>query len=309
MTINNSTVLYTLLSKEDVMSLKETVDITGIKLEILDFSMKHTKCNPACRTLLRVLNILSGVEPAPPKNPDGTYIEFDVEGEFKISKGFFNKLTKKARNLFVMLDHAGEPQKNPPTSGNVSNIGMSIVRRIYFIASEKEIREETEGEKAYPFVCIDRDLLNIFKEMFIAIYFSPMREYLLPLYVYGIIGFCGFGGRNGVGIVWFNRGNPYENFALSENVNSFNLIKRVRELKAANKPGTIPYKHQRKTPKSETTETETETETVKSKSKPKAKAPAVEDFMTEPINTQSEEDKPVFNDCRDERFPSLESLN
>ena len=161
MTINNSTVLYTILSKEDVLSMRESVDVTNIKFEILDFSMNHTKCNPACKTLLKIINIISGMQPPPPRNPDGNYVEFDVEKYFRISKGFFNKLIKKARNLFVMLDHAGEPQKNPPTIGNVSNIGMSIIRRIYFIASEKEIREETQGEKAYPFVCVDKGLLKV----------------------------------------------------------------------------------------------------------------------------------------------------
>ena len=166
---------------------------------------------------------------------------------FEFSKEFFDLLCEKVRELILMMRNADNDEYSPLSIGSINNVGMSLFRRIFFIANEKVIREKTNGRIVYPYVNVDPLLSLIMKNIFLKMYFSPLCDDLVPVYVYAAIPFC----RN-VEIyhknftkhpVYFNRTYPVDGIRDDE-LDQKHLFDRVNNMKRNNPPGSQPYHYE-----------------------------------------------------------------
>lgn len=171
---------------------------------------------------------------------------------FEMSSEFVNLLCEKVRELKLMLDNADNDTYSPVSIGSINNIGMSLVRRIFFISNEEAIREKTNGRIVYPYVNVDQSLLSLMRDVFLKMYFTPFCDDLIPLYVYSAIPFC----RNtdiyrknkhsSKRPVYFNRTYPVDGIRDDE-IDQWHLFDRVNNMKKNNPPGSKPYHYEEPT--------------------------------------------------------------
>lgn len=220
---------------KDVLALKDIID-PELETKIDSFG----ESNPVCReSVLMMKEIVNMIAKNPEfKDEDGNEItnpSINIETTFEYSEGIFERLSAKVKELINMMRHADEDNEevHPVSIGSIENVGMSLFRRIYYVANEKAIRAKV-GAVYYPFVVVDKDLLHIMYHLFLKIYFSPLCDFLVPMYVYSAIPLCCK--KN---VVRFNVKYPINRIADPE-LDQYHLYGGVMRLKTNNPPGTTP---------------------------------------------------------------------
>lgn len=172
----------------------------------------------------------------------------EEDEQFGYSTEFFNLLCAKVRELIEMMRHADDENWTPLSYGSIRNVGMSLCRRIFAIANEEVVRRTLNQEIVYPYVCIEPALTEIMRSLFLKIYFSPICDKLVPLYVYSAIPLCqGEEKENSPNrAVYFNNRFPFNGIGGKEDGKGYELDKyhaygRVRAMKENNPPGSKPY--------------------------------------------------------------------
>jgi hypothetical protein len=224
---------------KDVLSLKETID-PEIKNKISAFEKANPKCSDSIKAMNEILSFIKNV-PAIVLDEDGNVdpgVEINVERSFGYSTGIFDLLCEKVRELILMMRNADTDEYSPLSIGNIQNVGMSLFRRVFFIANEKTIRKKSNGQIIYPFIIVDPALKHIMYNLFLTIYFSPICDFLVPLYVYSAIPLC-----QKKNVVRFNVRHPVEGIR-DDALDQYHLYGGVFKLKSNNPPGSVPYKYQ-----------------------------------------------------------------
>lgn len=231
------------MTSEDVLKLKDTID-TELNKKIDEFGERYKMYKEsAIATWKEILTAIDESMKAPTEAPTNDSAEDET---FGYSKEFFDLLAAKVRELVLMMRHADGDEYCPLSMGSIKNVGMTLFRRIYFIASEKQIRERTNGEAAYPYIIVDESLLYLMRNIFLKIYFSPICDDLIPFYVFAAIPFCrdmSIYSRNGFRSklpITFNCIYPINKIHDRE-INQFNIIDRVNNMKKNNPVGSKPY--------------------------------------------------------------------
>jgi len=252
------------MSSADVLKLKETIDPKlEEKLSSFEGAYKGYS-STAIASLRAILQAIESYKEVPKEEvpqteqkeqqnevPNEQQPQETVPQEenemFEFSKEFFDLLCEKVRELILMMRNADNDEYSPLSIGSINNVGMSLFRRIFFIANEKVIREKTNGRIVYPYVNVDPLLSLIMKNIFLKMYFSPLCDDLVPVYVYAAIPFC----RN-VEIyhknftkhpVYFNRTYPVDGIRDDE-LDQKHLFDRVNNMKRNNPPGSKPYHYE-----------------------------------------------------------------
>ena len=220
---------------KDVLALKDIIDLE-LETKIDTFGENNTSCRESVLMMKEILHMIA-------KNPefkddDGNEItnpSINIETTFEYSEGIFERLSAKVKELINMMRHADEDNEeiHPLSIGSIENVGMSLFRRIYYVANEKAIRAKVSAVY-YPFIVVDKDLLHIMYHLFLKIYFSPLCDFLVPMYVYSAIPLCCK--KN---VVRFNVKYPINRIADPE-LDQYHLYGGVMRLKANNPPGTTP---------------------------------------------------------------------
>ena len=181
-----------------------------------------------------------------PQEEAATSTESQTSELFGMSTKFVDLLCEKVRELKLMLDNADNDTYSPVSIGSINNVGMSLVRRIFFISNEQAIREATNGRIVYPYVNVDQALLSLMRDVFLKMYFTPFCDDLIPLYVYSAIPFCRNTdiyrkGRNTQKRpVYFNRRYPVDGIQ-NDDIDQWHLFDRVNHMRDNNQPGSTPY--------------------------------------------------------------------
>ena len=226
------------MTSEDVLRLKDSID-PDIENKISEFERTNPRCSSSMKTLKHILELIKN-NPTGLKNENGELIEdpkINVEETFGFSNGIFNILCEKVVELVLMMRNADTDEYSPLSMGSIQNVGMSLFRRIFFIANEKVIREKSGGRIIYPFVVVDPNLKHIMSNVFLMIYFSPICDFLIPLYVYSAIPLC-----QKKNVVRFNVRHPVEGIRDDE-LDQYHIYGGVFKLKANNPPGSNPYRY------------------------------------------------------------------
>lgn len=226
------------MNSEDVLHLKDIID-PELENKVDEFEKANPNCSNSMKTIKQILELIKNY-PSGLKDANGELIEIseiDVEKSFNYSDAIFKLLCEKVVELVLMMRNADTDEYPPLSIGSIQNVGMSLFRRIFFIANEKVIREKSNGEIVYPFVVVDPKLKHIMYNVFLMIYFSPICDYLIPLYVYSAIPLC-----QKKKVVKFNVTYPVGGICDDE-LNQYHLYGGVFKLKANNPPGSIPYKY------------------------------------------------------------------
>ena len=226
------------MNSEDVLRLKDIID-PELENKILEFETANPKCTSSMETLRQILELIKN-NPAGFKDANGESIkdpEINVEETFGFSKGIFDLLCEKVRELVLMMRNANTDEYSPLSIGSIQNVGMSLFRRIFFIANEETIRKKSDGKIIYPFIIVDPELKHIMFNVFLTIYFSSICDFLIPLYVFSAIPLC-----QKKNVVRFNVRYPVEGIRDDE-LDQYHLYGGVFKLKANNQPGSQPYKY------------------------------------------------------------------
>lgn len=224
------------MNSADVNALRSTIpSISELRNLINGYSRSHPDCMPSCKTMMNILEMVLNPPEAFLATPP---VPIDVETTFGYSSQLFSLLTEKVVELVLMMRNADNDQFHPLSMGSIKNVGLSLFRRIFFIANEKAIREHTGGKIVYPFLNVEQELKDIMQYLFLTIYFSPICDSLIPLYVFAAIPFC-----RKRSPVYFNVKFPVEN-ARHPDLNQYNLYGGVFNLKANNPPGSTPYHYE-----------------------------------------------------------------
>lgn len=223
----------------DVLNLQnEKCSMKNLKNKIRKFKTDYRSCCSSMDTLLQILEIINNHDFL--KQENGEIVEdarIVITETFDYSEEIFDLLCEKVRELVLMMRNADNELYSPLSIGSIRNVGMSLFRRIFFIANERAIRENSDGKIIYPYIVVDRTLNDIMYNMFLHIYFSPCCDFLIPLYVFAAIPLC-----QKKDVVKFNRTYPVEGIQ-SESLNQFNLYGGVFNLKRNNPPNSKPYKY------------------------------------------------------------------
>lgn len=225
---------------KDVLSLKDIID-PELETKIDRFGESNTSCRGSIQTMKEIIHLIAN-NPECLKDENGNEItnpSINVETTFGYSEGIFELLCAKVKELINMMRHADEDNEeiHPLSIGSIENVGMSLFRRIYYVANEKAIRAKA-GAVYYPFIVVDKDLLHIMYHLFLKIYFSPLCDFLVPMYVYSAIPLCCK--KN---VVRFNVKYPINRIADPE-LDQYHLYGGVMRLKMNNPPGTTPENYE-----------------------------------------------------------------
>ena len=226
------------MNSEDVLRLKDIID-PELENKISEFERANPRCSNSMETIKQILELIKN-NPSGLKDENGELIEdpkINVEETFGFSNGIFDLLCEKVRELVLMMRNADTDEYSPLSMGSIQNVGMSLFRRIFFIANEKVIREKSNGRIIYPFIVVDPTLKHIMFNVFLMIYFSPLCDFLIPLYVFSAIPLC-----KKKNVVRFNVRHPVEGIRDDE-LDQYHLYGGVFKIKANNPPGSIPYKY------------------------------------------------------------------
>ena len=223
----------------DVLNLQNDMCSTKqLKNKIQKFKNDYYGCHSSMDTLLQILYIINNHDFL--KRENGEIAEdarIVITETFDYSEEIFDLLCEKVRELVLMMRNADNELYSPLSIGSIRNVGMSLFRRIFFIANERAIRENSDGKIIYPYIVVDKALNDIMYNMFLHIFFSPCCDFLIPLYVFAAIPLC-----MKKDVVKFNRTYPVEGIQ-SEALNQFNLYGGVFNLKKNNPPNSKPYKY------------------------------------------------------------------
>ena len=232
------------MNSEDVLHLKDIID-PELENKILKFETANPRCSNSMETIKQILELIKNI-PSDLKNEDkgededGESIgnpEINVEETFGFSNGIFDLLCEKVRELVLMMRNADTDEYSPLSMGSIQNVGMSLFRRIFFIANEETIRKKSGGKIIYPFIVVDPELKHIMFNVFLTIYFSSICDFLIPLYVFSAIPLC-----QKKNVVRFNVRYPVEGIRDDE-LDQYHLYGGMFKLKANNPPGSVPYKY------------------------------------------------------------------
>lgn len=226
------------MNSEDVQRLKDIID-PDLENKISRFEVANPRCSNSMETIKQILELIKNI-PSGLKNEEGELIEspeIDVEETFGFSNGIFDLLCEKVRELVLMMRNADSDKYSPLSIGSIQNVGMSLFRRIFFIANEENIRKKSDGRIIYPFIVVDPELKHIMFNVFLTIYFSPICDFLIPLYVFSAIPLC-----QKKNVVRFNVRHPVEGIREDE-LDQYHLYGGVFKLKDNNPPGSVPYKY------------------------------------------------------------------
>lgn len=226
------------MNSEDVLRLKDAID-PELENKISEFETANPRCSNSMETIKQILELIKN-NPSGFKDENGELIgdfEINVEETFGFSNGIFDLLCEKVRELVLMMRNADTDEYSPLSIGSIQNVGMSLFRRIFFIANEETIRKKSSGKIIYPFIVVDPKLIHIMFNVFLTIYFSSICDVLIPLYVFSAIPLC-----QKKGVVSFNRKYPIEGIRDDE-LDQYHLYGGVFKLKANNPPGSTPYKY------------------------------------------------------------------
>lgn len=226
------------MNSQDVLAFRETIP-EDLPTLIATFKQKFPQCTASCGTMMHILELISSPPDAFLATPP---TPIDVETTFKYSTGIFELLAAKVRELVLMMRNADTDQFHPLSFGSIENVGLSLFRRIFFIANEEAIRAHSGGRIVYPFLVVDPELKAIMRHLFLAMYFSPICDSLIPLYIYLAIPLC-----KNRRLVHFNVRYPLENIR-HPNLDQQHLYEGVLNLKANNPPGSTPYQYEEATP-------------------------------------------------------------
>lgn len=226
------------MNSEDVLRLKDIID-PELENKILAFEAANSPaCSCSIETIKEILELIKN-NPSGIKDENGELIEdpeINIEESFGLSKGIFDLLCEKVRELVLMMRNADTDEYSPLSMGSIKNVGMSLFRRIFFIANEEAIRKKSGGKIIYPFIVVDSELMHIMLHVFLMMYFSPICDFLIPLYVYSAIPLC-----QKKKVVRFNVKYPVG--IKDDELNQFHLYGGVFRIKANNQPGSRPYKY------------------------------------------------------------------
>lgn len=226
------------MTSEDVLHLKDIID-PELENKISEFEKINPKCSNSMETIKQILELIKN-NPLGLKDENGNIIDdpkINIEETFGFSDGIFRLLCEKVVELVLMMRNADTDEYSPLSMGSIQNVGMSLFRRIFFIANEKVIRKKSSGRIIYPFVIVDPKLKHIMFNVFLMIYFSPICNFLIPLYVFSAIPLC-----QKKNVVRFNVRHPVEGIRDDE-LDQYHLYGGVFKIKANNPPGSIPYKY------------------------------------------------------------------
>lgn len=144
------------------------------------------------------------------------------------SQAILDQLTEKVYELYEMIDNAdNDKYPNPLSEGSLRNSGMSLVRRIFYVANRSAINREIPiSPKMYPYVHLDAKLNEFVSNLITLAYTFPttpdssragFRSVVVSLLVQAIVGGIGkisdeIQGKRGVfgnDLVKFDRGLPF----------------------------------------------------------------------------------------------------
>jgi hypothetical protein len=105
-------------------------------------------------------------------------------------------LMSKLYELIEMMDKAGEEGVEPLSIGSIEKVGMSMVRRCFYIAN-KEVIDSVVGDLGekykYPVVMMQHNVQRIISDVFLHVYFNRCRDLLLDWFfeaVFSIASHC-----------------------------------------------------------------------------------------------------------------------
>ena len=165
------------MNSEDVLRLKDIID-PELEKKISEFETANPNCSSSMETIKQILELIKN-NPTGIKDENGELIKdpkINVEETFGFSNGVFDLLCEKVRELVLMMRNADTNEYAPLSMGSIQNVGMSLFRRIFFIANEENIRKKSGGKIIYPFIVVDPELKHIMFNVFLTIYFSPIRH-------------------------------------------------------------------------------------------------------------------------------------
>ena len=115
----------------------------------------------------------------------------DVEQLTHIPRAKMDLLMEKVFGLINMMENAlnGIDEEPYLSIGSIKNVGMSLFRRVFYVANMEAINTQFQTE-VYPFIEVEEKLLNIMKDVFLKMFFSPLRRYLVPYYVHAAVELC-----------------------------------------------------------------------------------------------------------------------
>lgn len=114
------------------------------------------------------------------------------------------ELTEKAIELTEMMDNADNDEyPNHLSIGSINNVGMSCLRRCFFVAVKGKFNLE---QPAYPYIQVNTVLLDYLKDLFLRLYAANLHHQLLPLYFAGLLQLCCY-----TKFVGFNVAFPLDN--------------------------------------------------------------------------------------------------
>lgn len=218
------------MNSKDVLALKDTIP-KDLDLIIEEYMQSHPKLVSSFGFMFQILEYVQD----PPE--DLKEYPIDIEKMFGYSIDFFDLLMEKVVELTNIMDNADDENTTPLSMGMIDNVGMSLLRRIFFIANEEVIRTHTNGEIVYPYIIVDPKLKDIMRHLFLAVYFSELRYRLIPLYVYIFIPFC-----KRYPTVRFNVRYPINNIRVKE-LDDYHLYGGVMHMKQKNPPESKPYRY------------------------------------------------------------------
>ena len=144
------------------------------------------------------------------------------------------------------MDNPATAEEERPalSQGSIDNVGLSLFRRIFYVANMKEIneavkRKHDENVNKYPYVIIDdKSILNIISKVFLTMYFSPLRDELVNKFVHAVIPLCITNPGKKQVFRFFKY--PVSNIG-DDAINQSRLRYRVNNMLINNSPNSIPY--------------------------------------------------------------------
>lgn len=103
-------------------------------------------------------------------------------------------LMEKVFGLITMMENALNNIDEEPylSMGSIKNVGMSLFRRVFYVANMEAIINQFHTE-TYPYIEVDDTLLEIMRSVFLKMFFSPLRHYLVPYYIHAAVLLCTHG--------------------------------------------------------------------------------------------------------------------
>ena len=170
---------------------------------------------------------------------------------FGYSEETWEKLCAKVRELVLMMRFVDTKEYAPLSMGSIKNVGLSLIRRIFYVANEKEILEHA-GETVYPYIIVHDLLKKLMFQVFLHIYFSDLCDELIPFFVWATISLC-----KRKSVVRFNVRYPVRNIRVKEldQNHLFSRVLKMRSMSLESSEDSQPVKEDEKDNEKEKDET------------------------------------------------------